>query len=229
MEDYGRDKRWPLAQGSGSTVVPATFAIGLVLSLWIIWNNLATTLLLAAAALVWFLILFFFRDPNRTIVSEPGLVLGPGDGEIVEIVKLREDRYLRTESLRISLFLSITDVHVQRIPLEGTVIKVDHQPGKFVKAFQPEASDVNEYIATLLDTAYGPILVKQIAGILARRCVNYLKTGVVVESGDRFGLIRFGSRVDLFLPPSATMLAAVGDKVYGGVTKIARLETVCSE
>jgi phosphatidylserine decarboxylase len=100
---------------------------------------------------------------------------------------------------------------------------VQHHPGKFLQAFRPEASDVNEYIAMMIEGEYGRLLIKQIAGILARRCVNKMQPGDTIRAGQRFGLIKFGSRLDLFLPPSAQLLIAVGDKVYGGLTPIARL------
>ncbi len=136
----------------------------------------------------------------------------------------REERYLMADSLRISLFLSVMDVHVQRIPLEGRVAVVEYQPGMFLQAFKPEASKVNEAIATVIETVYGCILVRQVAGILARRCVNYLEVDELVQTGQRFGLIRFGSRIDLSLPPEAQVLVAAGDKVQGGITPVARLE-----
>ena len=116
------------------------------------------------------------------------------------------------------------DVHVQRVPLSGRVTLVQHHPGQFLKAYLPEASEVNEYIAMITESAYGRILTKQIAGILARRCVNHAQLGDQLTTGQRFGLIKFSSRVDLFLPPTADLIVRVGDKVYGGVTPIARLK-----
>ena len=115
------------------------------------------------------------------------------------------------------------NVHVQRIPITGTVKMVRHQPGRFLQAFRPEASSVNEYIAMLIQTTFGPVLVKQIAGIMARRCVNDAHPGDIVNGGQRFGMIKFGSRVDLFIAPAAEILVTVGDRVIGGVTPVARL------
>jgi phosphatidylserine decarboxylase len=175
---------------------------------------------------LWLLILYFFRDPNRDVINVPGQVIGPGDGEVVEIVHERENRYLQTDVIRISMFLNIHDVHIQRVPLGGRVTLVHHQLGKFLQAFRPEASDVNEYIAMVVEGAYGRILIKQIAGILARRCVNKMRPGDVVTTGQRFGLIKFSSRLDLYLPPDAQLLVSIGDKVYGGLTPIAQLSVI---
>lgn len=225
MTDYGKDRAWPFAEGGGGTIAFFTLILATAVFLWFQFTNWATGLFLLLAAFLWLLILYFFRDPNRQIEAKPGLVLGPGDGEVVEISTMTEDRFLKEEVIRMSMFLDITDVHVQRVPLAGKVTLVQHQPGKFLQAFRPEASEVNEFIAMVTESeGYGRILTKQIAGILARRCLNYLKPGDLVQSGQRFGLIRFSSRVDLFLPPTAKMLVKVGDKVIGGITPIAQLE-----
>ena len=121
------------------------------------------------------------------------------------------------------MFLSVWDVHVQRVPLGGKVRRVDFKPGKYLRAILPDASEVNEYIAMTLETDYGKICVKQISGIMARKCVNFAQPGDVLETGIRYGLIKFGSRVDLFLPPDTEILVQVGDKVAGGLTRMAQL------
>jgi phosphatidylserine decarboxylase len=189
----------------------------------IINPTLISFLVLFAAILVWGIILYFFRDPSREVIKEMGLVVSPCDGEVVSIETLEEKTYLEAKTLRISVFLSLFDVHVQRIPLAGKVSLVEHKPGKYLQAFRREASDVNEYIAMVIESDYGNILVKQIAGILARRCINYAHRGDEVETGQRFGHIKFGSRVDLFLPRSAEIKIKVGDKIYGGLTPVAKL------
>jgi phosphatidylserine decarboxylase len=152
------------------------------------------------------------------------LILSPGDGKVVDILTMREDQYLKQEVVRVSIFLNINDVHVQRAPVEGEVTLVEHKPGKYLQAFRPEASEVNEYIAMRIETPAGPFLVKQISGILARRCVNYAKPGDTVGRGQRYGLIKFGSRVDLFMPPEVEIVTKLGDRVYGGLTPIARFK-----
>lgn len=223
---YGQDRAWPLAEGGGTTVLIATAVLALAILFWFSFTNFIAGIFLFLATCLWLLILYFFRDPNRQIVDKPGCVVGPGDGEVVEIVQEREERYLQADVVRISMFLNITDVHIQRAPITGKVTLVQHQSGKFLQAFRPEASDVNEYIAMVIEGGYGRILIKQIAGILARRCVNKMQPGDAITAGQRFGLIKFGSRLDLFLPPNAQLLITVGDKVYGGLTPIAQLSVI---
>ena len=222
-QQYGQDRPWPFAAGGGSTILVVTLVQFGALLLWLQFGSPAAGLFLFITTCLWLLILYFFRDPNRQVINEPGWVIGPGDGQVLEIVREREGRYLQTDAIRISIFLGITNVHIQRVPLSGKVTLVQHQPGKFLQAFRPEASEVNENIAMVIESAYGRILIKQIAGILARRCVNKMKPGAAVTTGQRFGLIKFGSRLDLFLPPNAQVLVAVGDKVYGGLTPVAQL------
>lgn len=223
MKRDNRDHWWPFAVGGGLYIAGATAVLVVAAALMFLWQNWLTGSILALTAGLWLAILYFFRDPTRIIQSEPGIVLSPGDGRVVHIAAEQEERYLQGDTVRISIFLSVMDVHVQRIPLEGKVLSVEHQPGKFLQAFKPEASQVNEAISMVVETAFGLILVRQVAGILARRCVNYLVAGEQVHTGQRFGLIRFGSRVDLHLPPEAQVLVAVGDQVHGGITAVARL------
>lgn len=191
---------------------------------WLYWPSVYTLIIFTFLLGVWLLVVWFFRNPTRQVVDESGVVVGPGDGKVVAIEKEKETRYLNKEVIRISIFLNVTDVHIQRAPLGGKITMVDHQPGKFLQAFKPEASDVNEYVAMQVETKYGTILMKQIAGILARRCVNFAQVGDEIATGQRFGLIKFSSRVDLFLPPGAEILVKVGDRVTGGRTRIAQLE-----
>lgn len=224
MTSYGKDSLWPFAQGGGSTIFWTTLAFLFAIFCWLRWPNVGTGILFFLLLALWLLVLYFFRDPNRQVVDEPGLVIAPGDGEIVAIIQELEPRYLQTQALRVSMFLSLTDVHVQRTPLGGQVTLVNHQRGQFLQAFRPEASEVNEYIAMITESRYGRVLIKQIAGILARRCVNMARPGDVLTTGQRFGLIKFSSRLDLFLPTNAQLLIKIGDKVYGGLTPIARLQ-----
>ena len=214
----------PFARGSEPSIAIVTALLAGLIALASRLPNIVTRVAAGSCGLLWLLILYFFRDPERVDTDlEPGVVLSAGDGEVVEIARERESTYLRRDMIRISVFLSIFDVHVQRVPIDGKVSHIHHQPGRYLQAFRPEASSVNEHIATLIETDHGPVLVKQIAGILARRCVNYLQPGDYVNRGQRFGLIRFGSRVDLFVTPNAEILAAVGDRVAGALTPVARL------
>lgn len=224
MTQYGKDKDWPFAEGGESTLALVTGLWGVAAALRFLRSNILTNSLFWLITPLWLLILWFFRDPNRTPLVEDGLLVSPGDGEVVEIIREPEKRYLNDDTIRISIFLSIVDVHVQRVPISGRVTLVDHRPGQFLQAFRPEASEVNEYIAMITESEYGRVLTKQIAGILARRCVNHAQVGDWLTTGQRFGLIKFSSRVDLFLPPDAELIVRVGDKVYGGLTPIARLK-----
>jgi len=171
---------------------------------------------------VWGIVLYFFRDPERAIPAGEELVLSPADGEIVAIDEVNEPLFIQGPAVRISIFMSLWDVHVNRSPVAGTVGLVRHVPGKFLQAFRPEASQVNEHILLGLQVGEQRVLVKQIAGIMARRCVNYAAVGERLKRGQRFGLIRFSSRVDLFLPPGVQLCAQVGDQVKGGVSILAQ-------
>ena len=161
----------------------------------------------------------FFRDPDRTPPAGEGLILAPADGKVVAIVKDAEGG-----TTRVSIFLSLLDVHVNRAPIHGLVEKVQYQPGKFHAAFRENASQDNEQNAVrLVDTTGKSLNIVQIAGLLARRIICYVKEGETLERGQRFGLIMFGSRVDLYMPPGATVEVAKGQRVRAGETIIGRL------
>ncbi len=224
--DVNRGVFWPFARGSEKNlgIIGGGWLAALIAHLML--RRGSTRLFLWLLTPIWLITLYFFRDPERPVsYYKDGLVVSPADGEVVAVVEEKEARYLGRDMIRLSIFLSLFDVHVQRNPVSGRVVLIDHQPGKFLQAFKPEASEVNEYIAMGIETRrFGTVLVKQIAGILARRCVNHQQVGDQVEGGERYGLIRFSSRVDLFLPDSAELLIDVGDKVLGGLTPIARLK-----
>lgn len=181
----------------------------------------------AAAALLAGLAIFaawFFRNPRRAIPCHPHAVVAPGDGKVVSIQEEYEPRFLKDRALRVSIFLNILDVHVNRIPCEGTVEDVAYQPGRFVPANRPEATLRNEQNALLIRTLEGTrVLCVQVAGLIARRIVCWASPGDPVGCGERFGLIRFGSRVDTFLPRGTRLHVAVGDHVKGGTTLIGEL------
>jgi len=161
----------------------------------------------------------FFRDPDRTPPAGEGLILAPADGKVVAIVKDAEGG-----TTRVSIFLSLLDVHVNRAPIHGLVEKVQYQPGKFHAAFRENASQDNEQNAVrLVDTTGKSLNIVQIAGLLARRIICYVKEGETLERGQRFGLIMFGSRVDLFMPPGSKVEVAKGQRVRAGETIIGRL------
>lgn len=160
----------------------------------------------------------FFRDPERLIPQTPGTVVSPADGRVMEIVD--EDAQTR----RISIFLSVWDVHINRAPYAGTVRTVVYTPGKFLAAYHAAASRVNAANTITIDAHGKTFIVRQIAGVLARRIVCRVRPGEVLEKGQRLGLIRFGSRTDLLLPAAAEIAVQVGDVVRGGETILALLK-----
>ena len=168
---------------------------------------------------------FFFRDPERTPPDEQHVVLSPADG-VVKVAGAAEPSAAPPgEWQQVSIFLSPMDVHVNRIPATGTVTRVSYTPGKFLPAYRPEAATVNERSEVWVARANGQLIVaRQVVGILARRVVCRAKIGEQVHAGQRFGIMKFGSRMDVFLPPSATIKVSVGDVVRGGESVIAVLD-----
>jgi phosphatidylserine decarboxylase len=201
------------------------------------WPFIIGALILAAGVWWWqgriwalpFLVLaaffvFFFRDPERVIPSDPDLVVSPADARIM-IVGDPGPGAPPGQWQRISMFLSPMDVHVNRMPVAGRVTRVEYHPGKFLPAYREDAGTLNEWTEVWIDHHGMPIVVRQIVGILARRIVCRAKVGDVVQRGDRFGIMKFGSRIDMFVPAGAKILSKVGDKVVGGVTPVAMLES----
>ncbi len=159
--------------------------------------------------------LFFFRDPNRHPPKGDQLVLSPADARIMVAGETNWPGAPPGEWKVISMFLSPMDVHVNRTPVSGKVTRVEYHPGKFFPAYKKEAGELNEWTEVWFDRPAGPIVVRQIVGILARRIVCRVKPGDQVAAGDRFGVMKFGSRIDMFLPRTATILVKAGDKVVG--------------
>ncbi len=183
------------------------------------WTILLASLLTLLTAFVF----YFFRDPEREIPPGEGVVISPGDGKIIDIREVGEPSFVEGLCRRITIFLSVFNVHVQRAPVSGEVAYREYRPGEFAVAWHPKASEKNEQSSLGL-TAWGDrVLVRQIAGLIARRIVTYPERGEHVERGERIGLIRFGSRVDLFIPLEWNLDCAVGDKVAGGSTVLARI------
>jgi len=174
--------------------------------------------------IVFGLVLYFFRDPKRILDRDINLCYSPADGRVADITTVSLKEFPGSDFLRVGIFMSILDVHVQRSPLNGVVDFVSHQPGKNYPAYDPAASVENDQITMGIKTDSGLILVKQIAGILARKCVNYAKPGEQIQSGQRYGLIKFGSRVELFLPLNVKTNISIGDNVIAGVTPLAEMK-----
>jgi len=166
--------------------------------------------------------LYFFRDPEREIVSNPQHILSPGDGVIVEIKDVQDD-YVGEATL-ITMFLSPLNVHVNRVPISGKVAFVDYKYGAFKAAFAADASEVNEQSVVGMENNLMKVKFSQIAGALARRIINYLREADEVTQGDRYGLIKFGSRMDVVIPRAAKILVELKEPVRGGLTVLARLD-----
>jgi phosphatidylserine decarboxylase len=163
---------------------------------------------------------FFFRDPERTIPEGKGIFVSPADGKVILIKDVYEKDYLKANSKEISIFMSIFDVHVNRAPCDGNVSVKKHSPGKFLVAHKDTASMENENSVMVLDGKDGKILVRQVAGLLARRIVCRVKVGDVLRHGERYGMIKFGSRLDVYLPKDTEIKVKLGDKVKAGETVI---------
>lgn len=177
-----------------------------------------------AAAILTFFVAWFFRNPHRVIPQGPRLVVAPGDGKVIAIEEEYEPRYLKDRSIRISIFLNVFDVHINRVPCEGVVEDVQYQPGLFLVASKPDATIRNEQNALMIKSSTGArVLCVQVAGLIARRIVCWLSPKDAAIRGERYGLIRFGSRMDTFVPVNSAIKVAVGDRVKGGETILGEL------
>jgi len=165
---------------------------------------------------------WFFRDPERRVPNEPNVIVSPADGKITEIVSEQEP-INGDPCKRVTIFLSVFNVHVNRVPIAGTIEEIRYNPGKFLAAFNPKASMENEQNIIHIKNGKIHVFVKQIAGLIARRIVCWPKKGDYYESGQRYGLIRFGSRVDILLPETTKLSVACGDRVSGGKSIIGYL------
>jgi phosphatidylserine decarboxylase len=200
---------WPFVAGAGLLSAVVWFVGG--------WAPASPLLVFTA------LFLFFFRDPDRRIPTIDDAVLSPADGKVLVAGRAAADAGPPGEWQQVSIFLSPTDVHVNRAPASGRVTKVSFTPGRFLPAYKPTAATENERSEIWIDHNGQTIVARQIVGILARRVVCRLAVGDVVRAGDRFGVMKFGSRMDVFLPPTAALKVAVGETVRAGETVIAVL------
>lgn len=197
------------------------------LSLWILSLNLFESLSIYVLLLTFvFMTLFlqFFRNPKREIpVSDDQLVYAPADGKVVVIEEVVDSEFGVEKGKQISIFMSPFNVHVNRIPTSGEVTYLKYHPGKYLVAMSPKSSTDNERMTTIVESPKGKILLKQIAGAVARRIVNYLETGQKVQQGQEMGFIKFGSRVDVVLPIHAQVEVKIGEVVKGNKTVIAKI------
>jgi phosphatidylserine decarboxylase len=184
---------------------------------WGLWLAAFVLLLIA----LW--VAYFFRDPERTGERGASLVVSPADGKLIMITEVDEPSFIKGRATRISIFMNVFNVHVNRYPVDGVVKYVQYNKGKFFNAAAEKSSLENEQMSVGIETGRYRILVRQIAGLIARRIVTYSKVGETVKQGDRMGIIRFGSRVDVFIPVNSTLRAKVGDITVAGVTILAEL------
>lgn len=161
-------------------------------------------------------VVYFFRDPVRKIPDNANYVLSPADGKVIAIQDEFEHEYLQSQATRVSIFLNLFDVHVNRMPIGGRVAYFRYQKGSFIRAYKDDASDINEQTVLGIENERNKLLFKQIAGLIARRIVCDIREGNVVRAGERFGMIKFGSRVDIFLPKNVEIKVNLNQKVKGG-------------
>jgi phosphatidylserine decarboxylase len=167
---------------------------------------------------------YFFRDPERTVPEGQGIFVSPADGKVILIKDVFEKDHLQSETKEISIFMSPLNVHVNRAPCNGKVICVKHTPGRYMAAYKDDASIKNENIVMALEGEQGRVLVRQVAGFVARRAVCRVKAGDLLKRGERYGMIKFGSRLDIYLPQDAEIRVRIGDKVKAGETVIASIQ-----
>ena len=211
----------------------------ILLALWLLIfymlkaNDLTWLIILLSALLLvfWFFIISFFRDPRRVRIHDGDLVFSPCDGRVVVTEIVKEDEYFDgEEKMQVSIFMSVTNVHINWFPVGGIVKYFKYHPGKFLVAWHPKSSTDNERTTTVVETKEGvEVLFRQIAGAVARRIVSYVKVGDEAEQNKPFGFIKFGSRIDILLPKDAKLLVEIGDSVVGTQTPIARIGGVAEE
>jgi phosphatidylserine decarboxylase len=202
-----------------AVIAAGAFGFAISRRSWGLWLAAFVLLLLA----LW--VAYFFRDPERTGQRGPSLVVSPADGKLIMITEVDEPSFIQGRAIRLSIFMNVFNVHVNRYPVTGTVRYVKYNPGKFLNAAVEKSSTENEQMSVGIETGGVRVLVRQIAGLIARRIVTYSKEGEHVEQAQRMGLIRFGSRVDVFLPLDAVVTAKIGDMTIAGTSVIAELPT----
>jgi phosphatidylserine decarboxylase len=200
-----------------AVIAAGAFGLAINRRSWGLWLAAVVLLLIA----LW--VAYFFRDPERMGDRGASLVVSPADGKLIMITEVDEPSFVKGRAIRLSIFMNVFNVHVNRYPVDGVVRYVHYNEGKFFNAAAEKSSLENEQMSVGIETPRYRVLVRQIAGLIARRIVTYSKVGETVKQGDRMGIIRFGSRVDVFLPPGSTVRAKLGDATTAGVTILADL------
>jgi phosphatidylserine decarboxylase len=206
-------------------VAVAVVALALTVIPLIIFRNLPTLIIAAVASILLGFFFIFFRNPRRIhVVRDTDLILAPADGKVVVIEKTTEKEFLKTEAIQISIFMSPLNVHSNRSPITGEVVYQQYHPGKYLVAWHPKSSELNERNTLVIKRKQSFVVVRQIAGKVARKIKSYTLVGAQLTRGEEFGFIKFGSRVDVFLPLGTTVLVKVGQVVKGGITDIAQFQ-----
>jgi phosphatidylserine decarboxylase len=200
-----------------AVIAAGAFGFAISRRSWGLWLAALVLLLLA----LW--VAYFFRDPERIGDRGPSLVVSPADGKLIMITEVDEPGFIKGRAIRLSIFMNVFNVHVNRYPVDGVVKYVHYNKGKFFNASAEKSSLENEQMSVGVETGRYHILVRQIAGLIARRIVTYSKLDEKVKQGERMGIIRFGSRVDVFIPPGSTIKAKLGDATVAGVTVLGEL------
>jgi phosphatidylserine decarboxylase len=204
------------------TIAEARWILAILAVLALVSLLFSAWLFLLFAALIAYTF-YFFRDPERSVPADTAAVVAAADGTVTDIVEIDEPDVLKTKTRRVGIFLSIFDVHTNRTPIDGRIIFRQHREGLCVDARRPECSEKNESMTWAFENPRATIVVRQLTGAIARRIVAWADVGDELKKGDRFGMIRFGSRTEVYLPLSASVLVKVGQHVAGGSTIIARL------
>lgn len=207
--------------------IPTIFAVLLLVLAVAIPGVLVNQIVLLIIGGVFFLllplVLYFFRDPQRTPPQRDDVIVSPADGKVMAVETVKEPVFFESKAVRVSIFLSLFDVHVNYVPFAGTVELVEYNRGGYLPAFKPEAGQRNANSFTGLETRIGKVAFKQSTGMVARRIVNHLRLGDRVNTGQKFGIIKFGSRMDVFLPETVNISVKPGDRVKAGEDVIATL------
>lgn len=205
-----KQNQWPIVKEGIPFLIP-------IILLTVILGIVGLKVWMSLGILLSLFIAYFFRNPKRKIPNLQNIILSPADGKIIHVGEVEEDRFLKEKALKVSIFMSLFDVHINRAPVSGKVLERNYLPGKFLVASVEKSSLLNEQNAVLLETEEKlKILLVQIAGFIARRIVCYAQAGDSLRKGEILGLIRFGSRVDLYLPPEVKPIVRVGQHVKGG-------------
>lgn len=203
--------------GIAAVAAASAFALALARRSWTLW------LLAVVVTIIALWVAYFFRDPERKGERGAQLVVAPADGRLIMMTEVNEPAFVEGPAIRLSIFMNVFNVHVNRYPVDGVIRYVHYNKGRFLNAATEKSSIENEQMSVGIESGSKRILVRQIAGLIARRIVTYSRVGEDVKQGDRMGIIRFGSRVDVFLPPNARVRAKVGDLTTAGVTVLAEL------